>query len=135
MAKDEADSRQRCSDLLQVDGATHQSTGKAFLLLSNTHFSLCHRQKLNLCLSRAAQCRNLCSGSPPVYKDLRIHNDWFFLKDNVDLPIKLKGNSKCTSCNSLSPLRTQGKDFSAALQVLLTVVRLYLHCRLHTLIL
>ena len=29
---------------MQVDGATHQSTGKAFLLLSNTQFSLCLRQ-------------------------------------------------------------------------------------------
>ena len=38
----------------------------------------------------------------------------------VDLPIKTKGNSKCTSGNSLSLLGTQNKDISAASQTLLT---------------
>ena len=67
-----------------------------------------------------------------MYKDLRMHNDWPVLKGNVDLPFKLKGNSKCTSCNSLSPLGAHNKDLSAASQMLLTVVRLHLQCRVNT---
>ena len=67
-----------------------------------------------------------------MYKDLRMHNDWPILKGNVDLSIKLKGNSKCTSFNSLSPLEAHNKDLNAASQMLLTVVKLHLQCRLHT---
>ena len=63
-----------------------------------------------------------------MYKDLSMHNDWPILKVNVDLPFKLKGNS----CNSLSPLGAHNKDLSAASQMLLTVVRLHLQCRVHT---
>ena len=40
----------------------------------------------------------------------------------VDLPIRLKGNSKCTSGNSLSLLWAQKKNIGAALQMLLTRV-------------
>ena len=40
----------------------------------------------------------------------------------VDLPIRLKGSSKCTSGNSLSPLWAQKKNSGAALQMLLTRV-------------
>ena len=32
----------------------------------------------------------------------------------VDLPIKVKGNSKRSSCNLLSPLGTQNKDINCA---------------------
>ena len=42
----------------------------------------------------------------------------------VDLPIRLKGNSKRTSGNSLSPLGAQNKDIGAASQTILTWVRL-----------
>ena len=38
----------------------------------------------------------------------------------VDLPIRLKGNSKRNSGNSLSPLEAQNKDLGTASQTLLT---------------
>ena len=44
----------------------------------------------------------------------------------VDLPIKLKGNSKCTSVDLLSPLGAQSKDLGAPFQSLLTRVKLCL---------
>ena len=40
-----------------------------------------------------------------------------------DLPIKVRGNSKLTSGNSLSPLEAQNKDIGAALQTLLETFR------------
>ena len=40
-----------------------------------------------------------------------------------DLPIKVKGNSKLTSGNSLSPLEAQNKDIGAASQTLLETFR------------
>ena len=54
----------------------------------------------------------------------------------VDLPIKVKGNSKHSSGNSLSPLGAQNKDISATSQMLLTKVKLPLQqgvCALSTL--
>ena len=54
----------------------------------------------------------------------------------VDLPIKVKGNSKRSSGNSLSPLGAQNKDISATSQMLLTKVKLWLQqgaCALLTL--
>ena len=45
----------------------------------------------------AKQRRNPCSGFPPVYQDLSRHHDWPVKKAIVDLPIRLKGNSKHTS--------------------------------------
>ena len=45
-------------------------------------------------------------------------------------PIRLKGNSKCISGNSFSPLGAQKKEFSDALQTSLTGVRLCLRGRL-----
>ena len=48
----------------------------------------------------------------------------------MDLPIRLKGNSKRISGYSLSPLGAQYKDFGAALQTLLTGVKLRLLRRL-----
>ena len=43
------------------------------------------------------------------------------LKNNaiVDLPVRLKGNSKNTCINPLSPLGTQKKDLVSALQMCL----------------
>ena len=51
-------------------------------------------------------------------------------KATVHLPIRLKGNSKRISGNSLSPLGAQNKDISTASQTLLTNVRLCLRGRL-----
>ena len=48
----------------------------------------------------------------------------------VDLPIKMKGNSKPTSGNSLSPLGPQNKNIVAAWQTLLTEIKFYLRRRL-----
>ena len=49
-----------------------------------------------------------------------MYYDWPVKKAVVNLPIRLKGNSKHISGNSSSPLGTQNKDFSAASQTLLT---------------
>ena len=51
-------------------------------------------------------------------------------KASLDLPIKMKGHSKSTSFNSLSPLGTQNKDFGAAPQTSLTEADLRLQRRL-----
>ena len=70
--------------------------------------------------------RNPCSGPPAVYQDLSMHNDCFVKKAIIVFAIKMKGNSKCTSGNWLSPLRAQNKDIGTALQRLLTKVKLLL---------
>ena len=49
-----------------------------------------------------------------------MRHDWPVKKATVDLPIRLKGNSKHISGNSLSPLGAQNKHFGTALQTLLT---------------
>lgn len=59
-----------------------------------------------------------------MYQDSSICYDWHVKKAIVDLPVSLKENSKCTSGNSLSPKGAQNKDLGAALQTLLTKVRL-----------
>ena len=43
-----------------------------------------------------------------------MHHDWPVKKVIVDLPIRLKGNSKRISGNSFSPLGTQDKDISTS---------------------
>ena len=48
----------------------------------------------------------------------------------VDLPIRMKGNSKCISGNSLNPLEAQNKELGAASQTLLTEAELSLRRRL-----
>ena len=65
-----------------------------------------------------------------MYQDLSTYRDWPIKKAIVDLPIRLKGNSKRKSVNSLSPLGAQNKDFGAASQPLLTGVKLRLQRRL-----
>ena len=52
----------------------------------------------------AKQCRNPCCGPPLVYQDLSMRHDWPVQKAIVDLPVRLKGNSKLPSGNSLTPL-------------------------------
>ena len=59
-------------------------------------------------------------------------HDWPVTNAIVDLPIKMKENSKLSSSNSSSPLGAQNKDKGAALQMLLTQVKLHLRCRLAT---
>ena len=39
---------------------------------------------------------------------------------NGQYPIRMKGNPKCTSSNSLSPLGVQNTEFGGALQTLVT---------------
>ena len=52
-----------------------------------------------------------------MYQDLSTCHDWAVLtKAIVDLPIKLKGNSKCTSVDLLKPLGAQSKDLGAPFQ-------------------
>ena len=52
--------------------------------------------ELNFRLSPyAKQRQSSCSGSPPVYQDLSTrHGDWPVKITNVNLPIRMKGNSK-----------------------------------------
>ena len=54
-----------------------------------------------------------------------MRHDWPVKKAIVDLPIGIKGNSKRTSVNLLSPLGAQNKDLDAASQTLLTEVNIY----------
>ena len=56
--------------------------------------------------------------------------DWLVKKDTIDWPIRVKGNSKRTSDNLLSPLEAQNRDLGTASQMLLTEVQLHLQCRL-----
>jgi len=55
-----------------------------------------------------------------------MQNDCLVKKAIIDFPIKMKGNLKCTSGNSLSLLRAQNKDISTALKRFLTKVKLLL---------
>ena len=64
------------------------------------------------------------------YQDVRTRHDWPVKKATVDLPIKMMGNSKRFSGNSLSPLGAHNKDIGSSLQTLLTEVKLPLRRRL-----
>ena len=63
-------------------------------------------------------------------KDLSTCHDWPVKKAIISSPIRMKGNSKRTSGDSLSPLAAQNKDLCAASQTLLTGVKLRLQRRL-----
>ena len=56
-------------------------------------------------------------------------HDWPVEKAIVDLPIRLKENSKRVSGNSSSPLGAQNKDYGAASETSLTKVELRLRRR------
>ena len=58
-----------------------------------------------------------------MYLDLSTRHDWLVKKAVVDLPIRLKGNSKRSFGNSFSPFRAQKKDIGATWQTLLTGVK------------
>ena len=57
----------------------------------------------------------LVVGSHLFYQNLTTCHDWPVQKATVDLPVRMQGNLKCTSSNSLSPLGAQNKGFGAAL--------------------
>ena len=59
-----------------------------------------------------------------------MRHDWPVKNGIVDLPIRLKGNSKLISCNSLSPFGAQNKDQGASSQTSLTCVGLHPRSRL-----
>ena len=59
-----------------------------------------------------------------MYQDLSSRHDWPVKRDIVILPIRMKGSSKRTSGNSLSPLGAQNEDIGATSQTLLTEVKL-----------
>ena len=65
-----------------------------------------------------------------MYQDLSRRHDLPVEEAIIDLPIRMKENSKRASCNSLSPLGSQTKDIGASSQTLLTEVKLRLRCRL-----
>ena len=70
--------------------------------------------------------------APPVYhcEELSTRDDWPVKKTTVNLPIRLKGNSKRTPGNSLNPLGAQNKDIGTGSQMLLTEVKLCLRRKL-----
>ena len=93
----------------------------------------CTADETKLWSSPSAKQRwNLCSGPPAVYQDLSTCHDWPVKNVIVDLPIKIKGNSKRFSCNSLSPLGVQDNDLVAASQTLITKVTWRLRRKLCT---
>ena len=57
---------------------------------------------------------------PSVYQNLSTRHDWPPKKAIVDLPIRMKGNPKPTSDNSLSRLGAQNKYLGTVSQTLLT---------------
>ena len=59
-----------------------------------------------------------------MYQDLSSRHDWPVKKAIVILRVRMKGFSKRTSDNSLSPLGAQNEDIGAASQTLLTEVKL-----------
>ena len=65
--------------------------------------------------------RNPCSAlpplPPPVYQNLKTRHDWPLKKAIVDLPIRLKGNSKRTSGNSFCLLGSQKTDLGVKLRL------------------
>ena len=54
--------------------------------------------------------KSLFPGPHPVYQDLGTRHDWPVENAIVDLPIRLMGNSKRISSNSLNPLRARNKE-------------------------
>ena len=59
-------------------------------------------------------------------QDLNTRHDWPVKKAIIDLPIKVKGNSKHTCIDSSGPLVAENKDIGVASQTLITEVKLRL---------
>ena len=74
--------------------------------------SLRHRRNLTLVNSVYKTAPKSLFCAPTVYQDLNTRHVWPVKKDNVNLPISNKGNSKRTSGNSLSPLGACSKNIS-----------------------
>ena len=84
------------------------------------------QMELNFWLSLSVKQRqNSFSGPSTVYQELSMHHNWPVNKAIVNLPIRLRGNSKRIPGNSMSQLRAQGWYLGNELQTLLTEVRLY----------
>ena len=66
--------------------------------------SLHHGQNLTLVKFVYKTAPKSLFWAPPVYQDLSTRHDWPVKKAIVNLPIRMKGNSKRTSGNSLNPL-------------------------------
>ena len=63
-------------------------------------FLACATDETKLWLSPSAkESGNPCCGSPPWSQDFSKRHDWSVKKAIVDLPIRMKGNSKSSSCN------------------------------------
>ena len=80
--------------------------------------------------SRLRNSAEILVPGPHGYQDLSNRNDWPVKNAIADLPIRMKRNSKHTSCSSLNPLGGQNNDLGAASQKLLTKVTLLLRRRL-----
>ena len=76
----------------------------AFLILNVDSWPAPQTEINFLSSPSAKQRRNPCSGPQPAYQDLNTRHDWPVKKAIVNLPIRLKGNSKRISSNLLSPL-------------------------------
>ena len=84
--------------------------------------------KISLCLAESVSESALKSlfWAPSLYQDLTMCHHWPVKKAIVDLPIRLKGNSKLRYGKTLSLLGPQSKDLGTALQMLLVSVRTHL---------
>ena len=90
--------------------------GKMSHLSLSLSLLACPTEETKLWLRPSAkQCRNPCCGPPLVYQDLSTRHDWPVQKAIVDLPVRLKGNSKRPSGISLSPLDAQSRTGISAL--------------------
>ena len=61
-----------------------------------------------------------------------MHLNWHVKNSIVNLPIRLKANSKHISSNLYSPLGAQNKEIGTALQMLFTGVRVYVRHGLYS---
>ena len=74
--------------------------------------SLRHRRNLALFKSVYKTAPKSLFCAPTVYQDLNTRHDWPVKKDNVNLSITNKGNSKRTFGNLLSPLGAYNDNIS-----------------------
>ena len=63
------------------------------------HFVIAQLELTDALSPSAKQTQNPCPGPPHVYQDLSTRYDWPVQNPNVDLPIRLKGNSEHISGN------------------------------------
>ena len=88
---------------------------KCFFKIWSCSNLACAADETKLWLSRSAkQHRNPCSRLPLVNQYLSTHHDWPVKNAIVDLPFKMKGNSKRSYSNLLTTLGAQNMDISAS---------------------